>query len=75
MRGISTNANEAAVGLTSGVSIMIDGVPVPSDSMAANELTDIKRVEVLKGPQSTLGGRTASSGVIPTSSPTRPPRR
>ena len=64
MRGISTNANEAAVGLTSGVSIMLDGVPVPSDSMAANELFDVVRVEVLKGPQSTLGGRTASSGVI-----------
>jgi len=64
MRGVSTNANEAAIGLTSGVSIMIDGVPVPSDSMAANELQDIWRVEVLKGPQSTLGGRTASSGVI-----------
>jgi len=64
MRGISTNANEAAVGLTSGVSIMIDGVPVPSDSMAANELADLRAVEVLKGPQSTLGGRTASAGVI-----------
>lgn len=64
MRGISTNANEAAIGLTSGVSVMIDGVPVPSDSMAANELQDIRRVEVLKGPQSTLGGRTASAGVI-----------
>lgn len=64
MRGISTNANEAAVGLTSGVSIMIDGVPVPSDSTAANELQDVRRVEVLKGPQSTLGGRTASAGVI-----------
>lgn len=73
MRGISTNANEAAIGLTSGVSIMIDGVPVPSDSMAANELQDIRRVEVLKGPQSTLGGRTASSGVINlvTNSPTK----
>jgi iron complex outermembrane receptor protein len=64
MRGVSTNANEAAIGLTSGVSIMIDGVPVPSDSMAANELQDIQRVEVLKGPQATLGGRTASAGVI-----------
>jgi len=64
IRGISTNADESAVGLTSGVSIMIDGVPVPSDSMAANELQDIRRVEVLKGPQSTLGGRTASAGVI-----------
>ena len=64
MRGISTNANEAAIGLTSGVSIMIDGVPVPSDSMAANELQGILRVEVLKGPQSTLGGPTASAGII-----------
>ena len=64
IRGISTNADEAAIGLTSGVSIMIDGVPVPSDSTAANELQDIERVEVLKGPQSTLGGRTASAGVI-----------
>lgn len=64
MRGISTSANEAAIGLTSGVSIMIDGVPVPSDSTAANDLQDIRRVEVLKGPQSTLGGRTASAGVI-----------
>jgi iron complex outermembrane receptor protein len=64
MRGVSTNANEAAIGLTSGVSIMIDGVPIPSDSTAANELQDIQRVEVLKGPQATLGGRTASAGVI-----------
>lgn len=64
MRGISTTANEAAIGLTSGVSIMIDGVPVPSDSTAANDLADVRRVEVLKGPQSTLGGRTASAGVI-----------
>ncbi|MDT7837000.1 TonB-dependent receptor [Aquabacterium sp. OR-4] len=64
MRGISTSANQAAVGLTSGVAILIDGVPVPSDSTAANELQDVRRVEVLKGPQATLGGRTASAGVM-----------
>ncbi len=64
MRGISTNANEAAIGLTSGVSILVDGVPVSSDSMGANQLADVERVEVLKGPQSTLGGRAASAGVI-----------
>lgn len=73
MRGISTSANQAAVGLTSGVSIMIDGVPVPSDSTAANDLADVSRVEVLKGPQSTLGGRTASAGVINFVTP--PPQR
>ena len=64
MRGISTNANEAAIGLTSGVSVLVDGVPVSSDSMGANQLADVERVEVLKGPQSTLGGRAASAGVI-----------
>src|ERR1700722_3079099 len=64
IRGISSNANEATVGLASGVAIMIDGVPVPSDSQSGNQLEDVKSVEVLKGPQATLGGRTASAGII-----------
>jgi iron complex outermembrane recepter protein len=64
IRGISTVSNEAAVGIESGVAMMIDGVPVPSDSIAGNDLEDADRVEVLTGPQSTLGGRTASAGVI-----------
>jgi iron complex outermembrane recepter protein len=64
IRGVSTNANEGAVGLTSGVAIQIDGVPVPPDSFAANALDDVSQIEVLKGPQATLGGRTASAGVI-----------
>ncbi|MFT3790936.1 MAG: TonB-dependent receptor [Rudaea sp.] len=64
MRGISTNADEATVGLTSGVLIMVDGVPVSSDAAGVNELSDLANVEVLKGPQSTLGGRAASAGVI-----------
>ncbi|HZU62643.1 MAG TPA: TonB-dependent receptor, partial [Novosphingobium sp.] len=75
IRGISTNANEGAIGLTSGVSIQVDGVPVPADSFAVNTITDVSQLEVLKGPQATLGGRTASAGVInfvtygPTSTP------
>ena len=64
IRGVSSNANEATVGLASGVAIMIDGIPVPSDSYNGNQLDDVAQVEVLKGPQSTLGGRTASAGVI-----------
>ena len=64
IRGISTNANEGAIGLTSGVSIQVDGVPVPADSFAANTISDVAQLEVLKGPQATLGGRTASAGVI-----------
>jgi len=64
VRGISSVANEATVGLASGVAVMLDGVPVPSDSFAGNYLTDIKQIEVLKGPQATLGGRTAAAGEI-----------
>jgi len=64
IRGISTNALMSNIGLPMGVSILVDGVPVPTDSMGVNELEDIQHVEVLKGPQSTLGGRTASAGVI-----------
>ena len=64
IRGISTVQSEFNVGLASGVAVLIDGVPVPSDSRAANALVDIQSVEVLKGPQATLGGRTAAQGVI-----------
>jgi len=64
IRGISSVSNEATIGLSSGVAFLIDGVPIPSDSVAANQLEDIQSVEVLKGPQATLGGRTAATGVI-----------
>jgi iron complex outermembrane recepter protein len=64
IRGISSVSNEGTVGLSSGVAIMVDGVPIPSDSAAGNTLEDIQSIEVLKGPQATLGGRTAASGVI-----------
>jgi iron complex outermembrane receptor protein len=64
MRGISTVQSEFNVGLASGVAIQIDGVPVPSDSRAANAIEDVQSVEVLKGPQGTLGGRAAAQGVI-----------
>jgi iron complex outermembrane recepter protein len=64
LRGISSVSNEQAVGVPSGVAIMIDGVPVPSDSYDGNLIEDAQSVEVLKGPQATLGGRTAASGII-----------
>ena len=64
MRGISSVSNEGTIGLSSGVAIMVDGVPVPSDSRGGNNLDDAAGVEVLKGPQATLGGRTAAAGVI-----------
>src|ERR1700689_4254285 len=64
IRGISSVSNEQTVGISSGVAINIDGVPVPSDSFDANNVAGIQNIEVLLGPQSTLGGRTAASGLI-----------
>ncbi len=64
IRGISSVSNEGTVGLSSGVAIMVDGVPIPSDSMDGNNLEDVQSVQVLQGPQATLGGRTAATGVI-----------
>ncbi|WP_395407391.1 TonB-dependent receptor plug domain-containing protein [Pseudoduganella sp. UC29_106] len=62
MRGISTSV--VTVGAPSGTAVMIDGVTLAPESMAAKQLTDIQNLEVLRGPQATLGGRTASSGVV-----------
>lgn len=64
IRGISSVSNESAVGVPSGVAIMVDGVPIPSDSYDGNNVEDMRSVEVLEGPQITLGGRTAAAGVI-----------
>jgi iron complex outermembrane receptor protein len=64
IRGISSVSNEGTVGLSSGVAILLDGVPVPSDSLMGNRIEDVQAIEVLKGPQATLGGRTAASGVV-----------
>ena len=64
IRGISSVSNEQTVGISSGVAINIDGVPVPSDSFDANNVKGIQNVEVLLGPQQTLGGRVAASGLI-----------
>src|SRR5271169_4646713 len=50
IRGISSVSNEQTVGISSGVAITIDGVPVPSDSFDANNVAGIELVEVLLGP-------------------------
>jgi iron complex outermembrane receptor protein len=70
MRGIGTFSNGIAV--ESDVAVVIDDVPLGYQAEAFSDLTDVDRVEVLRGPQSTLFGKSAIAGVlnITTAAPT-----
>jgi iron complex outermembrane receptor protein len=62
MRGIGTFSNGIAV--ESDVAVVIDDVPVGFQAAAFKDLIDVERVEVLRGPQSTLFGKSAIAGVL-----------
>jgi iron complex outermembrane receptor protein len=62
IRGVGTVGDNS--GLESSVGVVIDGVYRPRNGVAYNDLGQLARIEVLKGPQGTLFGKNTSAGVI-----------
>ncbi|MBL0925116.1 MAG: TonB-dependent receptor [Sphingomonadaceae bacterium] len=62
IRGFGNGSNN--VGIEGSVGVFIDGVYRSRSAAAISDLPNLQRVEVLRGPQSTLFGKNASAGVI-----------
>ena len=70
IRGVGTTGNN--IGLEGAVGVFIDGVYRQRAGLALNNLFDVGRVEVLRGPQGTLFGKNTSAGAL--AIVTNPPR-
>lgn len=59
IRGVSTNRNQSP-----SIAYVVDGLALADPELFTLRPFDLQRVEVLKGPQGALFGRSASGGVI-----------
>ena len=62
IRGVGNNA--IGTSADSGVGVALNDMPIVNPRLFEIEYYDLDRIEVLRGPQGTLFGRNASSGVI-----------
>jgi outer membrane receptor protein involved in Fe transport len=62
IRGFGNGANNP--GIEPSVGVFIDGVYRSRSAAQISDLPNLERVEVLRGPQSTLFGKNASAGVV-----------
>jgi iron complex outermembrane receptor protein len=62
VRGVGTQI--FGDGVEQSVGVVIDGVPMGRNGMGIQEIADIERIEVLRGPQGMLFGKNASAGLI-----------
>jgi outer membrane receptor protein involved in Fe transport len=62
IRGVGTQGTN--VGLEPSVGVVIDNVYRARTSVAFGDLGELERVEILRGPQSTIMGRNTTAGLI-----------